>query len=210
VKHTSLWAKFAGTAVIITGVATGVTLWAMQPQSDAPSESKGAAVTEEAQGANALLQTALKQQEERNLRAATRTYRRVLELEPRNKFAWYGLGIVAQQNGMTADAVAAYDKALKIDPSFMSALFSEALMLKSSDPDRAVGLLKRAAAADPKATTVQMQLGLLLAGSGRNDEAEDVFRRAVAANPSLLSQVPEQFRDSVSSSSTSSQSGNSR
>jgi Flp pilus assembly protein TadD len=210
----SLWAKIAGTAAIITGVAAGVTVWAMQPQSDAPPESKGASATrkapEEAQGTNALLQTALKQQQEQNLRGATRTYRRVLELDPHNKFAWYGLGIIAQQNDMTADAVAAYDKALQLDPSFMSALFSEATLLRSSDPDRATRLLKRAADADPKATAIQMQLGLLLAGRGRNDEAEDAFRRAVAANPSLLSHVPEQFRDSVSPSPTSSQSGNSR
>ncbi|MCX4611443.1 MULTISPECIES: tetratricopeptide repeat protein [Streptomyces] len=157
-----------------------------------------------------LLQTALQQQQQQDSGGAALTYKRVLEMDPHNKLAWYGLGLIAQQNGKTLDARAAYDKALKIDPSFMSALFSEAMMLKSSDPDRTMELLKRAVVAEPEAATIRMQLGLLLAEKGRTDEAGNEFRRAVAANPSLRSQVPEDFRDSVSPSPTSSQAGSIR
>ncbi|MFI1694111.1 tetratricopeptide repeat protein [Streptomyces sp. NPDC020794] len=207
-KRRKLWAGLAGTAAVVTGVAAGVTVWATQSESASPPESKAASVTSKPQDANALLHTALQQQQSQDLRGADRTYRRVLELDPHNKLAWYSLGVIAQQYGKMDDARAAYDKALKIDPSFVSALFSEAFLLKSSDPDRAVELLKRASAADPKAATIHMQLGLLLAEKGRADEAEDAFRRAVAAAPSLLPQVPERFRDSVSPSPTASQTGN--
>ncbi|WP_371645316.1 tetratricopeptide repeat protein [Streptomyces mirabilis] len=206
-KRRRLWTGLAATTA---AVATGLTIWAFQSPSAAPPESKAASATGKTADTSKLLQTALQQQQQQDSGGAALTYKRVLEMDPHNKLAWYGLGLIAQQNGKTLDARAAYDKALKIDPSFMSALFSEAMMLKSSDPDRTMELLKRAVVAEPEAATIRMQLGLLLAEKGRTDEAGDEFRRAVAANPSLRSQVPEDFRDSVSPSPTSSQAGSIR
>ncbi|MFJ8358999.1 tetratricopeptide repeat protein [Streptomyces sp. NPDC093984] len=197
-KRTRLWAGLAGAAAI----ATGVTFWAIQSGSPELPDSKAMSATQKTQETGRLLQTALEQQQRHDSQGAARAYRRVLDLDPDNKFAWYGLGVIAQTSGNTFEARASYDKALKIDPSFMSALYSEAMMLKTSDPDRAVGLLKRAAAAQPKAATLNMQLGKILAAKGRDDEAKDAFRRAVAADPSLRPQVPEPYRDSVNHSPT--------
>ncbi|MFF7123851.1 tetratricopeptide repeat protein [Streptomyces sp. NPDC016566] len=159
------------------------------------------------QEASTLFQSALLQEKYQDPEGAARTYQRVLQLDPRNKMAWYNLGVIAQRDGRTADARESYDKALKIDPKYASALYNEAILLKSSDTDRAVELLKRAIAATPRASTAHLQLGWILAQKHRTDEAEDEFRRAVAADPSLLSQVPEQFRDDVSPTPNSSQAG---
>ncbi|WP_266997043.1 tetratricopeptide repeat protein [Streptomyces sp. NBC_00354] len=163
-----------------------------------------------AQEANALLQAALMQENQQDSKGAARTFRRVVELDPHNKLAWYNLGVIAQQDGKAADALASYDKALKIDPSFTSALFNEAILLKPAEPDRAAGLLKRAVAADPKAATAHLHLGHILADQGRTDEAGGAFRRAVAVDPSLRSQVPEQFREFASPSPTSTPAGSTR
>ncbi|MGW2745242.1 tetratricopeptide repeat protein [Streptomyces sp. NPDC001450] len=160
-----------------------------------------------AQEASTLFQSALLQEKYQDPEGAARTYQRVLQLDPRNKLAWYNLGVISQRGGRTADARKAYDKALKIDPKYASALYNEAILLKSSDTDRAVELLKRAIAASPRAATAHLQLGWILQQKHRDDEAEDEFRRAVAADPSLLSQVPEQFRDDVSPTPTPSQAG---
>ncbi|MFH9964999.1 tetratricopeptide repeat protein [Streptomyces mirabilis] len=160
-----------------------------------------------AQQASALFQSALLQEKYQDSEGAVRTYQRVLQLEPRNKLAWYNLGVIAQRDGRTANAREAYDKALKIDPKYASALYNEAILLKSSDTDRAVELLKRAIAATPRAATAHLQLGWILAEKHRDNDAEEEFRRAVAADPSLYSQVPEQFRDDVSPTPTSSQKG---
>ncbi|MFF4351594.1 tetratricopeptide repeat protein [Streptomyces sp. NPDC001530] len=206
-KRTTLWAGLAGTAA----VATGVTVWAFQSPSAAPSESKPASVARKAQQANELLQTGIRQQEQQDPNGAAHTYNKVLELDPRNTFAWYNLGVIAQQAGRTADARAAYDKALKIDPKFTSALYNEAILLRRSEPDRAIEVLQRAIAVNPKAdTAARLELGQILAERDRDDEAEEQFRRVVAVNPSLLANVPEQFRDSVSPSPTSSQAGSTR
>ncbi|MFF4210022.1 tetratricopeptide repeat protein [Streptomyces sp. NPDC001796] len=199
-KRTRLWAGLAGAAA----VATGVTFWAIQSDSAELPDSKSMSATQKARETGRLLQTALKQQQQHDSEAATRSYKRVLDLDPDNKFAWYGLGVVAQTSGNTFGARTAYDKALKIDPSFMSALYTEAMMLKSSDPDRAVELLKRAVAAEPKAAMLNMQIGQILAAKGRDKEAKDAFRRAVAADPSFRPQVPKAYRDSASHSPTSS------
>ncbi|MET9960973.1 tetratricopeptide repeat protein [Streptomyces sp. NPDC006326] len=207
-KRKHMWAGIAGLAAASAGVA----LWAIQSPSGAGPESKTPSVNVKVQEANALLQGALLQESRHDFAGAARTYRRVLELDPRNKFAWYDLGVIAQQDGKTADALASYDKALKIDPSFTSALFNEAILLKSSEPDRAAGLLRRAIAADPKAATAHLHLGHILAaqGPGRAGEAGEEFRRAVATDPSLQSQVPEEFRESASPSPTSTPAGSTR
>lgn len=178
-------------------VATGVTVWALHSPSAEPSESKAASVTGNAKSVDALLKSGLQRQVQQDSAGAAQDYRQALELDPRNKQAWYGLGLVDQQSGRTANARAEFDKALEIDPHFMSALYSEAYMLRTSAPDRAIDLLRRAAAIDPKATMTQLQLGRLLAENNRKGEAETVFRRAVAADPKSLSQVPEEFRDAV-------------
>ncbi|WP_433452196.1 tetratricopeptide repeat protein [Streptomyces sp. CA-142005] len=195
-KRTRLWAGLAATAM----VATGVTVWAIHSPLAEPSESKAASEIRNAKSKSveALLNSGLKRQIQQDSSGAAEDFRHVLELDPTNKRAWYGLGLVDQQSGRTADARADFDKALDIDPRFMSALYSEAYMLRTSDPDRAIELFKRAVAADPKATAIQMQLGNLLAERHRKDEAEDAFRHAVAVDHRLLSQVPEGFRDSVS------------
>ncbi|UXY29599.1 tetratricopeptide repeat protein [Streptomyces sp. HUAS TT20] len=193
----SLWAGL----VVTVAVAAGVTVWALPSPSTVPSESKHASATRNNEQTNALLQSALDHQSHQDSQGAARDYRHVLELDPGNKQAWYGLGLIEQQNGRTAEARAAYEKALDSDPSFMSALYSEANLLRSSDPDRAIELLRRAVAADPKGTAVQMQLGFLLTEQHRKDEAVDVYRHVVEIEHGLLSQVPKEFRDSVSRSS---------
>ncbi|THA38000.1 tetratricopeptide repeat protein [Streptomyces sp. A1547] len=206
VKRRRWWAGIAGVAAACTGVA----VWAVQSHSTAAPESKSPSVNLKTQEANALLQGALVQESRHDSEGAARTLRRAVGLDPRNKLAWYNLGVIAQQDGKRADALASYDKALKIDPSFTSALFNEAILLKPAEPDRAAGLLKRAIAADPKAATAHLQLGYILADQGRSDEAGGAFRRAVAADPSLRPQVPEQFREFANPSPTSTPAGSTR
>ncbi|WP_405700787.1 tetratricopeptide repeat protein [Streptomyces sp. NBC_00069] len=194
----------------MAAVGAGVAVWAVQSHSAAAPESKSPSVNLKAQEANALLQGALVQVDRHDSEGAARTFRRVVELDPRNKLAWYNLGVIAQQDGKAADALVSYDKALKIDPSFTSALFNEAILLKPAEPDRAAGLLKRAVAADPKAATAHLHLGYILADQGRSDEAGGAFRRAALADPSLRSQVPERFREFASPSPTSTPAGSTR
>ncbi|MFI5634183.1 tetratricopeptide repeat protein [Streptomyces sp. NPDC051664] len=198
-----MWTGLAATAV----VAAGAAVWAVlsQPAGTSDSEAKSAART--VVEAQTLLNAGLMQSQYQDFSGAATSFKRVVALDPHNKIAWYNLGVIAQRDGKKADARAAYDKALKIDPSFDSALFNEALLLKSSEPDRSIKLLKRVVAHNSKASTAYLHLGEALAKKGRDDEAQDAFGRAVAADPKLLSFVPEPFQDSASPSPSTSQAG---
>ena len=200
-KRRRLLAALTGAAA----VATGVTAWAIQSHSEVASESKAPASVHE--NAYQFLQKGIQQEKHHDTRAAADSYLRVLDLEPRNKFAWYNLGHLAQEAGSAADARTAYDQALSADPSYTPALFNEALLLETDEPDRAVTLLERAVAADPKAATAHLHLGRIWARKDREHKAVDEFRRAVATDPSLLSQVPEEFRDSADPSTPTSAAG---
>ncbi|WP_406407826.1 tetratricopeptide repeat protein [Streptomyces sp. NBC_01643] len=195
-----MWTGLAASAV----VATGAAVWAILSQPAATSESEAKSAALEAQ---TLLSAGLMQSQYQDFSGAATTFKRVVALDPHNKIAWYNLGVIAQRDGKKADARAAYDKALKIDPSFDSALFNEALLLKSSEPDRAISLLKRVVSHNSKASTAYLHLGQVLAKKGRDDEAQDAFGRAVAVDPKLLSLVPEPFQDSASPSPSTSQAG---
>ncbi|MFJ8072810.1 tetratricopeptide repeat protein [Streptomyces sp. NPDC096176] len=191
-------------------VAVGVAAWATLSQPATTPDSDAKSAIETVSEAQSLVQAGLMQSQYRDFSGAARSFRRALELDPENKVAWYNLGVIAQRDGRTADARAAYDKALKIDPTFASALFNEAVLLESSDPDRAVTLLKRAVAANPKASTAYLRLGRALAKKGQDDDAQDAFRRAVAIDPKLHADVPDEFQDSVSPSPSTSQAGTTR
>lgn len=203
VKRRRLWTGLAAATV----VAAGAAVWAVLSQPATTSDSEAKSAARAASEAQTLLSAGLMQSQYQDFSGAATTFKRVVALDPRNKIAWYNLGVIAQRGGKKADARAAYDKALKIDPLFDSALFNEALLLKSSEPDRSIKLLKRVVAHNSKASTAYLHLGEALAKKGRDDEAQDAFGRAVAVDPKLLSLVPEAFQDSASPSPSTSQAG---
>ncbi|WP_405669134.1 tetratricopeptide repeat protein [Streptomyces sp. NBC_00055] len=187
-------------------VAAGAAVWAVLSQ-PAATESEAKPAARDVSEAQTLLSAGLMQSQYQDFSGAATTFKRVVALDPHNKIAWYNLGVIAQRDGKKADAREAYDKALKIDPSFDSALFNEALLIKSSEPDHSIKLLKRIVAHNSKASTAYLHLGEALAKKGRDDEAQDAFGRAVAADPKLLAFVPEPFQVSASPSPSTSQAG---
>ncbi|WP_173264280.1 tetratricopeptide repeat protein [Streptomyces pacificus] len=193
-KRRRLWAGAGAAAVAAAGTAT----WAVMT----PSETTAAGGTSDTAARNeltagALLQAGLLQARHQDLPGAEATFRRALEVDPDNKLAWFNVGAIAQQSGRPAEALRAYDAALKTDPSFTSALFNKAVLVKASDPDQAITLLERAVSVNPAASTAHFQLGETLAAKGRESEARDAYRRAVAVDASLHGDVPARFRDAA-------------
>ncbi|MBD0669167.1 hypothetical protein BU198_00155 [Streptomyces sp. CBMA156] len=192
-------AAVAGWLHLATGGSTGTAPPGPGASAPGPARSAPAAVPP----GEVLLQEGIKQGELRNHDLAESIFRQVLTLDPGNKLAWYNLGVVAQQNNRSAEALTAYDSALRTDPAYQPALFNKAILLGPDDTDQAVSILRRIVAADPKAATAHLNLGYDLAKQGRRGEAEESFRTAVRTDPSLRPLVPEEFRDSVSTDPTS-------
>ncbi|GLF93290.1 tetratricopeptide repeat protein [Streptomyces yaizuensis] len=188
-------------------LAAGAVVWGAMTYADPASDDAAPGrVKNDRLRTDALLHSGLLQVRHQDIPNAKATFRRVLALDPENKFAWYNLGVLAQNEGHRADAHHAYDAALKSDASYTSALFNKALLLETSDPDAALTLLRRAVAADPKASTAHFHIGATLARKGRDEQARDAYRRAVGLDPSLRPRVPEAYRDSVAPSPSSDES----
>jgi tetratricopeptide (TPR) repeat protein len=66
-----------------------------------------------------------------------------VKLQPGNVTAWYMLGQSLQQQSETAKAVAAWRKAIEVDPKFSQALFSLAHALRSTDQAESEKLMAR-------------------------------------------------------------------
>jgi Flp pilus assembly protein TadD len=216
-----LWTGLAATVV----VANAMSGWVHLPTSDSPATpatASGAASpaaepvrttadrTTADRNTEHLIQAGIRQGEKKDFSGAAKSFRKVLALDPANKFAWYNLGVIAQHDNRTADARVAYDHALKTDPGFESALYNKALLLGPTDTDQAIVILRQIVDADPKAATAYLHLGQALARKGRHGEAEDAFGLAVHADPSLQQLVPERFRDSANAASTAHQAGSTR
>jgi tetratricopeptide (TPR) repeat protein len=66
-----------------------------------------------------------------------------VKLQPNNVTAWYMLGECLEQESDTADALAAWRKAIAIDPKYSQALFSLARALRSTDQAESEQLMAR-------------------------------------------------------------------
>lgn len=66
-----------------------------------------------------------------------------VKLQPDNVMAWYLLGQSLQQQSETARAIAAWRKAIAIDPNFSQALFSLARALRATDRTQSEQLMER-------------------------------------------------------------------
>jgi Flp pilus assembly protein TadD len=201
VKRRRLW---AGLALVAVAVTVGLQLMARDPWAILTARSGSAAATATTNSkVDALLQAGIKQVQLNDLGGAAKTYRKVLEVDPDNKRAWYNLGVIAQRDGKKTEARTAYDKALKSDPNFSPALYNKAILLEPSDTDQAIGILQRIVAANPKASTAYLHLGQNLAKKDRDSEAKAAFGRAVRLDPSLGTYIPERFRAALSAGPSS-------
>jgi tetratricopeptide (TPR) repeat protein len=192
-KRVRLWTGLA-VAVLAANMAAGCVQLSKGNSSTAPASSHAVSASTAASEAGALLQAGVRQGESHDFVAAARSFRQVLNLDPANKLAWYNLGVIAQGDNRTAEALVAYDNSLKTDPNFESALYNKAILLGSTDTEQAITILQHIVGADPKASTAFLHLGQALAQKGRDSEAKDAFGRAVHADPSLQPLVPERFR----------------
>src|SRR4051812_38645298 len=78
----------------------------------------------EAQLATDALTRGLQAQQAGRLQDATAAYREVLLHDPRNKYAFFDLGVIDHTQGNLLSAENNYRLALSVDPDFVPALFN--------------------------------------------------------------------------------------
>ena len=113
-------------------------------------------------------------------------YRRVLQLDPNNKFAYYNIGLIDQINNRMPEAEANYRAAIAIDAQYVPALFNLATVrTQVEDLPGAIELYQRVIAIQPDRASAYLNMGLALARLGRTAEAEAALARAIQLDPSL-------------------------
>ena len=110
----------------------------------------------------------------------------LLEREPENAAAEVDLGNLLLLDGKTAEAEAAYRRAIELDPDSVSAHFNLGLLLQErGDGFAALRSYRRVLKLEPEHAWAHYQLGVLHDGWNLKGAAVDSYARALAANPRL-------------------------
>ncbi|HUG06622.1 MAG TPA: tetratricopeptide repeat protein [Candidatus Limnocylindria bacterium] len=126
-----------------------------------------------------------------NLDAATAAYFETLSKDPKNKFAYYNLGVIAQAEKRAAAAESYYRLALEQDARMGSALFNLAILRAQAGANQeAADLYRRVIAIDPSYAAAYFNLGLVLRQLGQNAEAEQALATAQRLDAKLVAPSP--------------------
>ena len=129
-----------------------------------------------------------------DISAAKSEYQQIVKADPSNKFGWYNLAVIAQNEKNSTTAAGDYERAIAIDPEFESALHNLGVMrLQVGNYTAAVSLLKRAVAANANDAVALYQLALALGHlptAGAEEQASTALKEALKLDP----QVARAFR----------------
>jgi eukaryotic-like serine/threonine-protein kinase len=103
---------------------------------------------------------------------------------PGEKRAHYDLGRYYAARSLNPEALASYEKALALDPSYGPALNEEAyIYAKTGEPAKAVSYLEKYAAINPRDPNPHDSIAELYVRMGKLDEAVAKYRQVVDAQP---------------------------
>jgi tetratricopeptide (TPR) repeat protein len=104
---------------------------------------------------------------------------------PRYPDAYFRLGIALEKLGNVGEAIVAYDRATKLLPSLTEAWFrAGALVYTLGHRDEAIGCFRRAGATGGRTSFGRLGKARALLIEDRNQEAEQVLRQTLVADPS--------------------------
>lgn len=113
-----------------------------------------------------------------DLGAATRWYRRAIQLQPTLSSAHTNLGHVRYRQGDRDGARQSFERALELEPAQPEARFNLASLLEDSgDIERAVAELRRVLWTHPRFSDAHYNLARMLAKQGRREQAREHLTR---------------------------------
>jgi tetratricopeptide (TPR) repeat protein len=122
-----------------------------------------------------------------NYPGAVRSYRRGLEVEPKNPELLNSLGFALFQQGMSQEAVAAFEKALVADPKHWKAHNNLALAsIDLGELEVAEAHYRESLAIEPQ-PAIYSDLGFVLERLGMTEEAAKMYRKSLELDPESAS-----------------------
>ena len=116
--------------------------------------------------------------------AAGEMYRRILEVDPNHPDALHYAGVLAHQEGRSADAIALLERSLALQPDRADWHSNLAIVLRDRlRLDEAIAACRRAIELDPAHANAHNNLGVILRAQGHAAEAEAAYREAIRVCP---------------------------
>jgi tetratricopeptide (TPR) repeat protein len=115
--------------------------------------------------------------------AAVACFQQLTRLAPQEPLSWYYLGLASERAGDTAQAEAAYEKALAVKDDFRIARTRLEALLLTKDAARAKQMFEGTLASDPNDAVAHAGLGLLALSAGQRDEAAQQFHQSLKLAP---------------------------
>jgi tetratricopeptide (TPR) repeat protein len=153
-----------------------------------------AQATTPGQQANDLVNAGVKAEAAGRTAEAADDYHKALAIDPRNKFAYFDLGVIDQAAGRSATAELEYRNALQYDPNFVGAIYNLAVLRTQAAPTEAIDLYRKVIAIQPIYAAAHLNLGFLLIAAGQKVEGKAELDRAVALDPSFASRIPASLK----------------
>jgi tetratricopeptide (TPR) repeat protein len=180
-------------AAVLAMVAAAAVACSTSPDSAATTTSssksppaKGApASLTDGNEVNSLLSSGLKQADKKSWSAATASFQKVLAISPGNVYANYDLGWIAQSRGNSNEAISYYKKCLAANAAYTPAMYNEAILLETSQPQQAIAVYRKIVSIDPKASTAYLRMALVQAEQGDATDAKANDAKAVSLDPAL-------------------------
>ncbi len=158
---------------------------------DEPSATAPSAPTSSAGPEAQLLDRALQEQAAGKTNQAKADFEALAKMDPKNKYAYYNLGVIAQLGGDEATAVKHYDQVLELDAAFNPALYNLAILTdERGDAKKAAELYQRAIKSNPDDAGAHFNLGLLLRRLGKSAQSVREINRAVELDPKFKARIP--------------------
>jgi predicted TPR repeat methyltransferase len=116
--------------------------------------------------------------------AAGDMYRRILEVAPDYADAVHYSGVLAHQEGRSAEAAALIRRSLELEPNRADWHSNLAIVLRDRlELEEATAACRRAIELEPKHANARNVLGVLLRAQGKLAEAEEAYRAAIEIDP---------------------------
>jgi tetratricopeptide (TPR) repeat protein len=115
---------------------------------------------------------------------AVRSYRKAIEMNPRNADAHAQLALTRQAQGKLSQAVGHYRKALSIDPGLSYVHYNLGLIrCRQRRVAEGIAHYTKAIEIEPEYAAAHLNLGIALRRQGKLDRAIEHYRKAVAIDP---------------------------
>jgi tetratricopeptide (TPR) repeat protein len=150
---------------------------------------------------NTLLSAGIAAENQGRSEAAKQLFQQVLAKDPKNTYAYYNLGLIAQRANDNVTALRDYGLALTINPTYVPALYNEGTIYGSTNPALAMTTYRQVLKLQPTSQSALLNLGLLEVTHSQHGKGITDLVAAIRIDPTLAKRLPHKLLIEVAKAS---------